>query len=256
MAAAQSPQAEGHSSLGSARPPAAVSPLQGLACPQSRSRLLLHHHYFKPECNLRTFPLAAGPEGGLSLWLEGDQICIYNLSSIERASEIMNWKCFHQHQKILKRIPNQHFANMCVYKELSCAGFTVLISLVSFRPHPSPNGVTTGLTSSRATEDMAGRTAELGSHQGTSRPSRLAWGGEEGMLPGKECSWTAFKLPVPSGGDGGGGGCSAHLGRWGPEWRRKFQCHPLIVSWRPGTQASTHGREKVLWLGCRRWSQT
>ena len=151
MAEAQSPQAEGHSSLGSARPPAAVSTLQGLACPQSRSRLLLHHRYFKPECNLRTFPLAAGPEGGLSLWLEGDQICIYNLSSIERASEIMNWKCFHQHQKILKRIPSQHFANVCIYKELSCAGFTVLISLVSFRPHPSPNGVTTGLTSSWAT---------------------------------------------------------------------------------------------------------
>ena len=54
-------------SLSSAGPPAAVSPLQGSACPQSCSRLLLHHRYFKPECNLRAFPLAAGPEGGLSL---------------------------------------------------------------------------------------------------------------------------------------------------------------------------------------------
>lgn len=32
---------------------------------------------------------------------------------------------------------------------------------------------------------MAGRTAEPGSHQGASRPSRLAWGGGRGCSLGK-----------------------------------------------------------------------
>lgn len=160
--------------------------------------LPLHHCYFKPACNIRAFLLAAWPKGGLSLWLKGDLICIYNLSSIERASEKMDWKRFQRHQKILEWIQSQHFVNTFVYRDVPCAGFTVLISLDSSWPLPSPRKCYDwdDLLTGHVPHDCPGHGRErLHSRAGArahtrhppfSRPSGLTWGegeGAQGSLP-------------------------------------------------------------------------